>query len=286
MSEHDRFKTNAHITSHGCANKASSFFGGSFLLAGACTGDAGLVQRSYPDAMTSSTSRSLVFSVLLHGFIIAVAVLLMMPASREQVIVPQAFTIFSVPAQSQSHASSNPATPGPAVKFPAVPVPVPPRRVPSSVVRTAPERTSPRTTAEEFRQRHPSTARPSGPRTVSRPSRIDIGSVLAQTGEDSSSAPPTAADENLSADYLARLMGKLRTAHQKPDGLDAGLKALVEFSIRADGSLADVRIIESSGSREFDESVVAAFLKVRDLCAPPHGASRGNRVTFRTSDGA
>lgn len=256
--------------------------------------------------MTASNSRSLAFSILIHAGVVAVAWLLMLSANREQVIVTQAFEVFSGPAQSQSHEPRNPAPSGPAVKFPAVPVsiprqvvamaetvdepvqpPVPVHRVPPTVVRTAPERTSPRMTSAEFQRQHPSSTRPSniGPQAVLRPSRIDIGNVLASSGESLSSAPAIAADDNFSADYLARLVGKLRAAHEKPDGLDAGLKARVEFSIRADGSFADVSIVESSGSRAFDESVVAAFLKVHDLGAPPRGASRGNRVTFRTGDG-
>jgi len=271
-------------------------------LAGACSGGADLVQRGHPDGMSTTTSRSLMFSILLHAGVIVVALLLMMPADREQLIVPRTFEIFPGPVPSPSHAPSNPTTSGPEVKFPAVPVsvplqtspaeetaeepvrqPVPVRRAPP-VVRTPPERASPRMTAEEFRRQHPSPAKPSvsGPRGVSRTARIDITNVLASASESSSASE----DNNLSADYLARLMGKLRAAHEKPDGLDAGLKARVEFSIRSDGTLADVRIVESSGSRAFDESVLAAFLKVRDLGAPPHGASKGNLVTFRTSDGA
>ena len=255
--------------------------------------------------MTASTSRSLVFSILIHGSVVAVALLLMLPASREQVIVPQAFEIFPGSAQSQSHAPSNPATSGPAVKFPVVPVPVPRQsvpvaetvddpaqqpvpahRVPPPVVRTTPERPSPRMTAAEFQRQHPSAARPSsaGLQSAPLPSRIDIGNVLAPTGESSSSTSSAAVDENLSADYLARLMGKLRVAHEKPAGLDAGLKARVEFVLRADGTIGDVRIVKSSGSAVFDASVLAAFRMMHDLGAPPAGIAGVNQVTFRTSE--
>ncbi len=248
--------------------------------------------------MTASTSRSLVFSILIHGGVITVALLLMMPASREQVAVPQAFEIFSVPAQSQFHAPSNPATSGPAVKFPAVPVPVPqpPARVVEERVneparpvtaRPAPPsvaRPSARTTASEFLRQHPSTAKPAintGSTTAPQHARINLAEVLSGSGSERAQ-PALATDPAQEANYWDMLQAKLRDAHEKPAGLDDGLKVRVEFVLRADGSLGDVRVISSSGSAAFDASVLAAFRRVRGLGIPPSSKVGLNQVTFRT----
>lgn len=261
--------------------------------------------------MTASTSRSLAFSVLLHAGVIAVALLLMIPANREQVIIPQTFVIFPGPAQSATtHEPSTSATHGPAVTFPTVTVPVshpapvvvetadepaprvhaspvPARRVLPPVVPSVQERVSPRMTSAEFQRQHPSLTKPAGvgPQVTAPRAKIDLGSVLAQADESLASVRSAVVDENLSGAYLSRLLAKLRAAHGKPTGLDAGLQTRVEFSIRADGTLADVRILESSGNREFDASVLAAFLKVGDLGAPPFGPSKANHVTFKTNEG-
>ena len=110
--------------------------------------------------------------------------------------------------------------------------------------------------------------------------------VLATAGATVSSATSPVADENLTGAYQARLLEKLRAAHQKPAGLDAELQVRVEFFLRADGSLGNVRILRSSGSEAFDASVLAAFARLRDLGVPPAGMTGINSVTFRTSDGA
>jgi len=252
--------------------------------------------------MTFSTSRSLAFSILIHAGVIALALLLMLPASRQQVIVPESF-VFTSPAPSQSHAPSNPETLGPAVKFPAVPVPVPRQpvpvaetvdepvqqpvpahRVPVTVVRPTPERTSPRTTAVEFQRQHPSTAKPAintGSTTAPQHARINLAEVLSGSGSERAQ-PAVATDPAQEANYWDMLQAKLREAHEKPAGLDDGLKVRVEFVLRADGSLGDVRVISSSGNAAFDASVLAAFRRVRGLGIPPASKVGLNQVTFRT----
>jgi len=112
-----------------------------------------------------------------------------------------------------------------------------------------------------------------------------VNDVLASAGDTAPSATLPAADANLAAAYQARLLEKLRAAHQKPAGLDAELQVRVEFLLRADGSLGNVRILRSSGSDAFDASVLAAFARLRDLGVPPAGMTGVNSVTFRTNDG-
>ena len=75
---------------------------------------------------------------------------------------------------------------------------------------------------------------------------------------------------------------KLRDAHQKPAGLEDGLQVRVEFVLRADGTLGDVRVLSSSGDATFDASVVAAFRRVRGMGVPPASKVGVNQITFRT----
>ncbi len=81
--------------------------------------------------------------------------------------------------------------------------------------------------------------------------------------------------------YIALLLQRLRAAHQKPPGLSDLLKAEVRFNIAADGVLSSVKIVRSSGSAEFDQSVLRAFAKVRTIGAPPNRKSDVWTVTFR-----
>ena len=84
------------------------------------------------------------------------------------------------------------------------------------------------------------------------------------------------------ADYWAALLGKLRAVHEKPAALDDGLSARVEFVLRPDGTVGEVRILTSSGSAMFDASVIAAFRRLSGLGLPPAGAAGLNQVTFHT----
>lgn len=248
--------------------------------------------------MTVSTSRPLVFSMLLHAGVLGVAVLLMLRVGREPVVVPQPFEIFSAPVQSQPQSSTQPATPGVGVKLPAVvvPVPQPPARVveetvdepvravPSRPTVPAVVRTSPRTTATEFRRQQSTPVKPvvtAGSTAVVTRARINMDEVLGDTPQGSTK-PAVATDPAQADNYWGMLQEKLRDAHEKPAGLDDGLVVRVEFVLRADGTMGDVRVISSSGNAVFDASVVAAFRRVRGLGVPPASQVGLNQVTFRT----
>jgi colicin import membrane protein len=58
------------------------------------------------------------------------------------------------------------------------------------------------------------------------------------------------------------------------------LSAEVVFTIAAHGTISGVRIVRSSGSAEFDESVIAAFSRVF-LPPRPDGKTDSQRLTFR-----
>lgn len=254
--------------------------------------------------MSTFAARPFVFSTLLHASVAGLLLVVMLRMSR-----PQPETPFTIVCDFQADASSTERTAGPvresSVIFKPVPVIVPVReevvepvadepvrpRTPARPTATTPSATPVRTTITEHQRRVATrtTARTTAP-TVSSTSQatpaahININEVLAAATPATGSGLGTSAasDPAREASYWEMLLGKLREAHEKPAGLDDGLKVRVEFVLNADGSVGSVRVLESSGNAEFDASVVAAFRRVRDLGAPPAGKVGLNQVTFRT----
>lgn len=253
--------------------------------------------------MSTFATRPLVFSTLLHASVAGLLVVVMLRMSRPQPEVPFTIECYSVP-QGSSPAPSAEHTAGPvresSVTFNPVPVlapvreetvaepvvdePVRPRTPARPTTTTA---ISARTTITEHQRRvAPRTTAPAVPSTsrATSSAHININEVLAAAtpavGEGRGQS--AAADSVREASYWEMLLGKLREAHEKPAGLDDGLKTRVEFVLNADGTVGVVRILQSSGNPEFDASVVAAFRRLRDLGAPPAGKVGVNQVTFRT----
>jgi len=84
--------------------------------------------------------------------------------------------------------------------------------------------------------------------------------------------------------YISLLIQELKKAHEPPPGVSDQLEAKVTFDITAGGSILNPRIAKSSGNREFDESVLEAFRRVRGIGPPPNGKSDTWTVTFRMKD--
>jgi len=142
--------------------------------------------------------------------------------------------------------------------------------------------TSRPTTIAEHRRLHPMTqATTSLSRPSTGPAKININEVLAPARPGTAQSAP-AVDGSQLASYWERLVAQLRALHEKPAELDDGLQARVEFTIRADGTISDVRILKSSGNEVFDASVVAAFRRLGGLGVPPAGSTGTQQITFRT----
>jgi colicin import membrane protein len=88
----------------------------------------------------------------------------------------------------------------------------------------------------------------------------------------------------LSDAYIAILIQRLKDAHQKPDGLSDLLQTKVSFRLNDDGSISDVRIIHSSGNNDYDNSVMAAFRKVRLPTPPANLKTDVYSVTFKMKE--
>ncbi|HWZ94099.1 MAG TPA: TonB family protein [Opitutaceae bacterium] len=93
-------------------------------------------------------------------------------------------------------------------------------------------------------------------------------------------------EQSLVDSYLAFLSQQLHTAFDeaKPPGLSDRLEAIVELHILSDGTLADARIIRTSGSDEFDRAVLEAIARVRPLGTRPDGLDEVLKVPFRMLD--
>jgi TonB family protein len=84
--------------------------------------------------------------------------------------------------------------------------------------------------------------------------------------------------------YISFLLNALKEAHEAPLGVSDQLETKVTFDITASGSILNPRISKSSGNREFDESVLQAFRKVRSIGPTPHGKPDTWTVGFKMKD--
>ncbi|MFZ9745772.1 MAG: energy transducer TonB [Opitutaceae bacterium] len=78
----------------------------------------------------------------------------------------------------------------------------------------------------------------------------------------------TSSGEGVLDSYYAYFKRELRTAFESPPGLSDSLKATLEVRSNPDGSLSNARITVPSGSREFDQAVLAAVRRVRMPARP------------------
>jgi len=74
---------------------------------------------------------------------------------------------------------------------------------------------------------------------------------------------------------------KLEVTAEPPEGVSDSLVARLEFFVAADGSISNVRIETSSGSAEFDRSVVQACERTHSIGARPDGKSETVQMTFK-----
>ncbi len=84
--------------------------------------------------------------------------------------------------------------------------------------------------------------------------------------------------------YFNRLITAVKAAHEMPDSVTDLLVARVSFYLAADGSISAVKIVKSSGSTEYDDSVIDAFHKVRSIGAVPGAKSGTYVINFRMEE--
>ncbi len=84
--------------------------------------------------------------------------------------------------------------------------------------------------------------------------------------------------------YLKRLEMKVSEAHEKPFGVSEQHWAKLICTITVSGTITNVKITQSSGNKEFDESALAAMRKVRPIGAVPGGQAVEWPVLFEMKD--
>lgn len=94
----------------------------------------------------------------------------------------------------------------------------------------------------------------------------------------------TREEQNEFNTYISLLISALKQAHVPPPGVSDKLETKVTFDITAGGHILNPRIARSSGDKDFDESVLEAFRKLRSIGPTPNGKSDTWTVTFRMRD--
>lgn len=85
------------------------------------------------------------------------------------------------------------------------------------------------------------------------------------------------------AGYFAALKDRALAAYVRPPGVPEGLAVRIGFQLSAEGVLSRIEILRSSGSRDFDSAVLAAFRTVR-VRPRPDRLTDEREMTFRTAD--
>ncbi len=81
--------------------------------------------------------------------------------------------------------------------------------------------------------------------------------------------------------YFAELKLRIHDNLVPPPEASDKLEAVVEFYLAADGSLSHPHVVESSGNREFDRSVVEAFVQTHSIGPRPDRKGETVRMTLR-----
>ncbi len=108
------------------------------------------------------------------------------------------------------------------------------------------------------------------------------GSTTSKGGQGGNAMTREEADQ-LST-YISFLLQELKKAHEPPPGVSDRLECKVTFDITASGAILNPRITRSSGNREFDESVLDAFRRMRSIGPTPNRRPDTWTVNFKMRD--
>jgi TonB family protein len=156
---------------------------------------------------------------------------------------------------------------------------------PAALTRAAPARIS----IEEYRRSHGLTTsraeKPAQVRVLNAP-RVNVADFAFHGGEGNKSASIASdGSAGVGSDFGARLLAELRRSYSNSEAAFAGLAAQVEFTLNSDGSLKNARLLESSGSAEFDQAVLSTFNRVKASGFLPSEIGKSFRVRFHVADG-
>jgi colicin import membrane protein len=89
--------------------------------------------------------------------------------------------------------------------------------------------------------------------------------------------------DDVLAAYFSMFKQRVRERFEPPPGLSDALSGKFEFTSSADGRISSVRVVKSSGSREFDNAVIEAIDRVR-MPARPDKKTEAVEFTFAMRD--
>jgi TonB family protein len=187
-----------------------------------------------------------------------------------------------------------PAKPEPA-KPEAVKTPTPPKAK-SDTSFTKQMKKSEKTSYKEYLKKHPTPKQSaaSTARSAAKAPKVDYqgiakgvagGSTANTRGGQGGKAMTREETDQLST-YISFLIQELKRAHEPPAGVSDRLEADVAFDITSGGAILNPRIAKSSGNREFDESVLEAFRRMRSIGPTPTRRPYSWSLTFKMRDEA
>ncbi len=253
------------------------------------------------------TRKALIGSILLHVLILLGAFLHVLLSSLQSEPKRHVFELVAEVSPSPTPPRPQPTTPEspspelqlpnlkpvPTIEKPVIPPPEPPPPAPAPPPRPTPAPQPQPRQLIDIRDRVPSqtqtTTRTTRP-TVAAPTinapQISAPQVSpARVVEDSRrSQALTAQEQNLLAQYGARLRELINQEWNQPDHLDGRLQAMAEIQVNASGRITGIRFNPGSGNRTFDASVRTAIEKVGFAGATPTGESHTFSMTFRMVD--
>ena len=84
--------------------------------------------------------------------------------------------------------------------------------------------------------------------------------------------------------YFALLRARIKENHVPPPDVNDQLSVMVGFYLAADGTLSRVHVIRSSGSSDFDQSVLEAFARTHSIGPPRGGRGDSAKLEFKMRD--
>ena len=115
------------------------------------------------------------------------------------------------------------------------------------------------------------------------PGGVDGGSTANTSGGAGGPALSRAEASGMDS-YFSYLKERLEQVHEPPVGVSDKLSVRVEFMLPADGTISQVHVVRSSGNKDFDQSVLDAFKRVRSVGQRPDGRSETITLEFNTRD--
>jgi colicin import membrane protein len=269
--------------------------------------------------MRANSPSSIVVSLIIHAFVAAVIFVTTVyvaqqdkppvifelvagpPTAPEQLVAP-ALGNTPNPVKLEVPKVDTPPLPTPEPEVAAQPVappearevvPPPPKAKPDVSIAKQLKR-SEKMSYQQYLKSHP-TPKPAPPSTGQKAAnvpRVDAqgiangvrGGSTANTKGGGGGKALTREEQSELNTYISFLLNALKEAHEPPPGVSDQLEAKVTFDITASGSILNPRISKSSGNREFDESVLQAFRKVRSIGPTPNGKADTWTVGFKMKD--